>query len=298
MLIATACGMLAGCALPGPQPAPTPFPANYLPTVIHMTAEVIKVATDAASGPTAAPTQTPTEGPTLMPPTSAASATPTAGPAIPLAAIQIRAPGPMSRVVSPLQVQILVVAGDSKRVEVDLFGEDGSLLGRTLRIVAGSAGGDPLTVKIPFEIRAAGENGFIQVSTKDLKGRVQSLSTLEILLLSSGTSQINPAGNTIYERVVLPKLSSGADISGGVLNLEGQVLPYNRQPIIIQLLTNDGKNQWLRVLTTTGTDWQSFDTTVPFRVNAPTPARLYFTQADDVLSTQAYIYSQEILLNP
>jgi hypothetical protein len=121
---------------------------------------------------------------------------------------------------------------------------------------------------------------------------------LKILLLSSGASQINPAGNTIYERVVLPHLKPGADVSGGELQLNGQVLPYNRQPIIIQLMTNDGKNQWLRVLTTTGTDWQTFDTTVPFKVSAPTPARLYFTQADDLLTTQAYIYSHEILLNP
>jgi hypothetical protein len=298
VLIATMCAMLVGCALPDAQPAPTPYPSDYLPTVIHMTAEVIRAATDAAVGPTEAPTQTPTQSATLIPPTLAASPTSTAGPGIPLAAIQIRAPGPMSRVVSPLQIQMLVVAGDSKRVEIDLFGEDGSLLGRTLRVVAASPGGDPLTVKIPFEIRAAGENGFIQISTKDLQGRVQSLSTLQILLLSSGDSQINPAGNTIYERVVLPHLASGADIAGGVLQLEGQVLPYNRQPIIIQLLTNDGKYQWLRVLTTTGTDWQTFDTTLPFKVTAPTPARLYFTQADDVLTTQAYIYSQEILLKP
>ncbi len=204
----------------------------------------------------------------------------------------------MSRVVSPLQVQMMVVAGESKRVEIDLFGEDGSLLGRRVLAVVGSAGGDPLTVKIPFEIRAAGENGFIQVSTDDARGRVQSLTTLQILLLSSGSSQITPAGNTIYERVVLPHLETGADVSGGVVQLDGQVLPYNRQPVVIQLMSTDGKYQWLRVLTTTGTDWQSFSTTVPYRVNAPTPARLYFQQADDVLSTPAYVYSQEILLNP
>ncbi len=204
----------------------------------------------------------------------------------------------MSRIVSPLQVNALVVAGDSKKVEVDLFGEDGSLLGRTLRVVAGSPEGDPLSVKIPFQIRAAGETGYVQVSTKDVKGRVQSLTTLPILLLSSGSSQVNPAGNTIYERVVLPHLAPDADASGGVVELVGQVLPYNRQPIIVELISNDGKNLSLRVLTTTGTDWQSFETTVPYKVDKPTPARLYVHEADDLLSTQAYIYSQPILLNP
>ncbi len=298
LLVAAACALLSGCALPVGSAVPTPYSPAYLPTVIHMTAEAIEAATSAAMGPTQAPSPTPTESATLVPPTSAPSATPTAGPAIPLAQIQIKAPGPMSRVISPLQIQMMVVAGESKRVEIDLFGEDGSLLGRRVLAVVGSAGGDPLSVKIPFEIRAAGENGFIQVSTDDARGRVQSLTTLQILLLSSGSSQITPAGNAIYERVVLPHLETGADVSGGVVQLDGQVLPYNRQPIVIQLMSTDGKYQWLRVLTTTGTDWQSFSTTVPYKVTAPTPARLYFQQADDVLSTPAYVYSQEILLNP
>lgn len=299
MALSIAAGaLLVGCALPGASSGPTPYPAGYIPTVIHMTAEAIQASTQVVASPTAAPTELPTEVPTLVAPTLMASPTPTAGPGIPLAAIQIRAPGPMSRVVSPLQVSLLVVAGDSKKVEVDLFGEDGSLLGRTLRVVVGSPEGDPLTVKIPFEIRAAGETGFIQVSTKDVTGRVQSLTTSQVLLLSSGSSQINPAGNSIYERVVMPDLAADADVSGGVVALVGQVLPYNRQPIIFELISKEGKSLGLRVLTTAGTDWQSFDTTVPYKVDKPTPARLYVHEADDLLSTQAYIYSQAILLNP
>lgn len=289
--------LLSGCIMPDSSSAPTPYPAGYIPTVIYLTAEAIQASTQAVASPTQVPTELATEGPTLIPPTLAPSVTPTAGPGIPLAAIQIRAPGPMSRVVSPLQVNVLVVAGDSKKVEVDLFGEDGSLLGRTLRAVVGSPEGDPLSAKIPFEIRG-NETGFVQVSTKDITGRVQSLATLQVLLLTSGYSQINPPGNTIYERVVLPQLAAAADISGGIVELTGEVLPYNRQPIIVELISNDGKNLGLRVLTTTGTDWQSFDTTVPYKVDKPTPARLYIHQADDLLSTQAYIYSQPILLKP
>lgn len=298
LLTAALCGLFAGCTLPGAQPVPTPYPPGYLPTVIHMTAQAIQSATEAAAVPTAAPALTPTPLATLVPPTAVPSPTSTAGPRIPLAAIQIDAPGPMSRVVSPLQVQMLVMAGDSKRVEVDLFGEDGTRLGRKLLAVVGSPAGDPLTVKIPFEIRAAGENGYIQVSTNDGHGRVQSLTTLQVLLLSSGESQINPPGNTIYERVVLAHLSPGTQIGGGVLGLEGQILPYNRQPVVIQLISDDGKNHWVRVLTTTGTDWQSFNTTVPFKVTVVTPARLFIQQADDLLSTQSYIYSVPIVLTP
>ncbi len=290
--------LLAGCGLPGAVPPPTPYPPGYVPTVIYMTAEAIRAATQASIPPTEPPTQTPTEAATLIPPTAAPSQTPTPGPGIPLAAIQVKAPGPMSRIVSPLQVQVFAIAGDTKKVEIDLFGEDGSLLGRTLRVVGGSPAGDSLSVKIPFEIRAAGETGFVQVSTRNLGGQIQSLITLQVLLLSSGTSQINPAGNTIYERVVFSHLESGAVVSGGVVPLDGLIMPYNRQQVVADLISNDGKNLGTRLIQTAGTDWQSFSTTVPYSVDKPTPARLYVHQADDLLSTPAYIFSQPILLNP
>ncbi len=298
LLIACASALLSGCSLASDSSLPTPYPPGYLPTVIHMTAEAIQAATHAALPATDAPTQTATATATLVPPTAAPSLTPTPGPGVPLAVIQNKAPGPMSRIVSPLQVQVIVVAGDSKRVEIDLFGEDGSLLARTLRVVGGSPEGDPLSVKIPFEIRAAGETGYVQVSTRSTAGRIQALTTLPVLLLSSGSSQINPPGNTIYERVVFGRLTPGTEATGGTVPLEGLVLPYNRQQVVVDLISNAGTNLSTRLITTTGTDWQSFDTTLPYKVDKPTPARIYVHQADDLLSTPAYVYSQPILLNP
>jgi hypothetical protein len=280
--------------MPGTTGAATLYPAGYLPTVIYLTAASIDAATARALPPTATPTTTPN----FIPATSGPSATPTTGPGIPLAAIQIKAPGPMSRVVSPLQVQMLAVAGDSHRMQIDLFGEDGRLLGRTLSAVFGSADGDPLAVKIPFEIRAAGENGFVQVSTKDAHGRVQSLITVRVLLLSSGISQINPPGNTIYEQVVFSNLPTDSDISGGVLPVKGQFMPYSRKPAILSLKGEDGRPISQRVLPVGGTDWQPFSTTLPFKVDKPTPAYLVVEQADDVLDGQAYVYTRALTLNP
>ncbi len=298
LLLAAASGLLSGCALPGAMSAPTPYPEGYIPTVVYLTAEAIQSATHQAAPATKSPPATPTAASTLIPPTAPASETPTAGPAIPLAAIQFRAPGPMSRIVSPLQVSMVVIAGDSKVVEIDLYGEDGSRLFRRLVPVAGSPEGDPVSVKFPFQIRAAGEMGFLQVSTNDAHGRTQSLNTLPVLLLSSGSSQVNPAGNTIYERIVLPDLKPEAEVSGGTFELDGMILPYNRQQVVVDLLSDDGHSLATRLIPTTGTDWQSFDTTIPYKVDKPTPARLYFHQADDILDTPAYIYSQPLLLNP
>ena len=188
LLALSLCGLLTGCALPAAVSAPTPYPPAYLPTVIYLTAQSINATHSAGITPTVTPTLTPQ--PTLDTPRPTTTSTP--GPGIPLAAIQINAPGPMSRIASPVDVHMLAVAGESHKIEVALFGEDGRVLARTVRIVSGYPGGDPLSVKLPFEIRAAGETGTVQISTNDAHGRLQSLNSVRILLLSSGASQVNP----------------------------------------------------------------------------------------------------------
>lgn len=285
---------LPGCVLPGTVSAPTPYPPEYIPTVVYLTALSIDATTRTASPPTVIPTATNT----FIPPTLAPTESPTPGPEVPLAAIQVKSPGPMSRIVTPLQVQVVAIAGESKRVQIDLFGEDGRLLGRSLVAVPGDSEGDLISVKIPFEIRAAGENGYVQVSTKNGRERVQSLITVPILLLSSGESQVNPPGNTIYERVAFANLPPEAEIAGGELEITGEILPFNNSPIIMELISDEGDNLSLRVLNAGGTDWQAVHTTLPFKVSAPTQARLYVHQADDLFHGDVYVYSQLVNLNP
>ncbi len=294
IFIASLAGLSSGCALPGTVGAPTPYPEDYIPTVIYLTAESISATESASITPSTTPTQTFTP----IPPTPIPTDTPTPAPAVPLAAIRIDAPGPGSRIASPLEVRTTAIAGKSRIIEIDLFGEDGRLLGRSVRAVQGYPSGDYLFVKIPFEIRSVAEKGIVQVSAKDGHGRVQSLVSVPVLLISSGASQINPAGNAIYERVTLYKLPPRSEVSGGVLDLEGQYQPVNSQPLIIELISEDGQSLGLRVLTFNGLNPQTFKTTIPYKVSATTQARLFIHQADDVLDGQAYIYSQEITLDP
>ncbi|HET6846501.1 MAG TPA: hypothetical protein VFH29_06675, partial [Anaerolineales bacterium] len=272
----------------------TPYPASYIPTVVYLTARAIDSSTRTASSPTATVTLTPT----FLPPTSAPTLSPTPGPRVPYSAIQVTSPGAMSRIVSPLRVQALAISADSRRIEIGLFGEDGRLLGRSLVAVPGSELGDAISVKIPFEIRAAGETGFVQVSTRDLHGRIQSLITVPLLLLSSGESQVNPAGNMVYERVALSDLPPKSDISGGVMRVSGAILPYNRSPVIMELVSNGGISLSLRLLNVAGADWQSVETTLPYAVENATPARLYIHQADELLGGEGYVFSLPLNLLP
>jgi hypothetical protein len=265
-----------------------------MPTVIYLTAQSINSTLSAAITPTVVPTETPTH----IPPTPAPTSTRTPAPGFSLAAIQINKPGPGSRVVTPLEVQVSAVAGDSKKIDVSLFGEDGRLLAEVIRPVLGSPYGDYLSLKIPFEIRAAAEVGVIRISTKNKAGVLQSLFSERILLLSSGVSQINPAGNSIYERVTLSHLPPNTDVSGGVLALQGQFTPFNQQPVILELISDAGQGLSLRVLNFPNLDLHAFNTTLPYKVSKPTQARLFIHQEDNVLKGPVYIYSQEITLNP
>src|ERR1700752_4164081 len=169
-------GILAGCATPTASPIPTPYPPEYLPTVIALTVDAASVAGTQiaiALTPTSRPTRTrfPTFTPTT-PPTATATDYPWHKPA----AIEIQAPGPMSKVVSPINLRMNIISGESEKVQVDLYGEDGRLLSRTLKTVRTSREGVLQNIKIPFEIRATAEVGRITISTQDKAGRLQALN--------------------------------------------------------------------------------------------------------------------------
>ena len=151
--LAMLCGLLVSCAPASASPVPTLLPESLIPTIIAMTADASR-ATSQALTPTATqetPTATLTPAPTVSFPTQ----TFTPQPHIPLAQVQFLSPGPMSKFISPVQMQLMVVAGESDVIQVDLFGEDGRLLGRKIDRLNRQLSGVYATYKIPFAI--AGE---------------------------------------------------------------------------------------------------------------------------------------------
>jgi len=191
-----------------------------------------------------------------------------------------------------------ILAGASNRVQIDLYGEDGRLLSRILkRNVPTSNNGLLQTAKITFEISAAAEVGRITVSTFDKQGRVQSLNSVHVLLLSSGVSEINPAGNPSEPVGVVEPYGEEA-VAGGILTVRGDVWPFNLQPVIMELIDPNGKSIGLRILTIETINPQKFDTTIPYKISESTVARLTIRQDDDRIPGLSYVYSQEVLLNP
>ena len=298
ILLASLLGLLTACAAPTASPIPTAYPPEYLPTVIAMTAEAANVlGTEVALAltPTVLPSRTPR--PTLSP-TPQPTFTQTTIPGHEPAAIQILAPGPMSKVVSPITLRMNIVVGESEKVQIDLYGEDGRLLTRNVkRGVPPSGKGVPQQIKVPFEIRVAAEVGRLTVSTTDEAGRLQSLNSVRLLLLSSGVNEINPPGNSSEPVGVFIPLEEDL-VSGGVLNLRGDIWPFNLNPVILELVDPDGRSMGLRILNMDHLNPQLFETTLPYKISEPTSARLTIRQDDDRIDGLFYVYSQEVLLNP
>jgi len=303
-IIASLLGLLSACSQSAGSP-PATLPANSLPTVVALTGQAIVATSDFLTA-NVVPTETALPTDTLIPSTPAPSATPTFEPGFTeFAQVRVLSPGPMSSLVSPFNYQVMLISGDSERVQVDLLGEDGRVLQRNLEKVTQAHSGNFRNFRMSFEIRAVSEAGYIRTSTKDDYGRIQALNTMPVLLYSIGSAQINPVGNMIYERVSLDGIKDGDSIVGGVLNLKGRFWPFNDQPVVVELLLQDGKSISSRILQFNGIDPQSFETALPYEVTEPTLVRLTIRQdnplisvSDSELKKYMYVYTTELLLNP
>lgn len=298
LLLASLLGLLAGCASPASTSIPTALPPEFLPTIIAQTAESAnRAATETAFAAFTEiiPTNTPQPTHTFTP---APTLTSTSIPGHKQSAILITAPGPMSKVVSPITLNMDIATGKSKIVQVDLYGEDGRLLTRTLKKnVPTSTQGVLQTFKISFEIHAASELGRITVSTQDEFGRVQSLNSVRVVLLSFGVNEINKPGSP-YEQVRVFNPTLKETPSKGVVNLRMDLWPFNLEPVIAELIDPEGKSLGLRIISVAHLNPQLVETTIPYTISEPVLARLTIRQDDDRIPGLFYLYSQEVSLTP
>lgn len=211
----------------------------------------------------------------------------------------------MSSLISPFILQADIAAGNSGRIQVDLLGEDGRVLQRIIKKLVSNPLGIFQRFEFSYQIRAVTEAGYIRISTRDDLGRMQALNTMPVLLYSVGTAQINPQGNMIYERVAVKGLVEKSNFYAGEVALNGLIWPYNDQPMVVELISAEGKPISARILKMNGIDTQPFETVLPYKVSEPTPARLTFRQdnsllgiSDPELGKLVYVYSIEVILNP
>lgn len=295
--------LLISACLPAQTASPTPLPEGYISTLVALTGQVT-FATASASVPLATATLTPTNLPRDV--TATATMMPTLAPGFnEFAQIRFLSPGPLSSLTSPIDLQAILFAGQRGIVRIELLGGRGRILYRRLEVVPQDPkNGAYYRVILPFEIRAASENGLIRISTNNENNRIQALNTLPVLLNRDGETRITPPGDVIYERISYDGLREKDEISGGVVRLAGRFLQNGDQPLFVELATATGSILSSRILHLDGTGLQPFETNLPYTVLEPTKAWLSVHQDDPNLPVDpdlgqlVYLNTMELTLLP
>jgi hypothetical protein len=258
-------------------------------------------ATLAALGPSPTPTNTTTPTATLLPVLPSATPTPLSTAGVPNAAIQFRSPGPMSRVVSPLQVRANVQPGPDGRVRLELMGEDGRLLVRKIINYGQTQGWVFVSDALDFEISAAAETARLVISTYDTHSRLYALRAVDVILLSMGEDDLNPPGGD-QESVMIQEPLPNKLIQGSTLFVNGLTSLSPEVPLLIELVTTQGKVVGYRlagISPDTEGGYLPFSAEIPYQVDAPTWARLTIRQeSSGRIPGMVYATSLEVLLSP
>lgn len=303
-------------AVPAPALQPSPAPETPAPAL----AESLPTVTFVPSNePTLSPTFTLTPivepfTPTPPPLTPTATSrwrrtwTPSPTPTITLTPtldvttrIQLRivSPGPLSKVISPIEFVAHISPDYTGLTRVELIGEDGrELYRKVFRTYSNVGYFTRVDEKVTFELKGAAEIARLQISTYDPQGNMLAYNSVRLILLSTGENQFTPP-YPAQDRIGL-RLKREAEISGGTLNLQGEINPINDTPLIIELFDSEGRMVGSRLLQLAPADgkFQIFTTTIPYQVTQRTPVRLVLRQSDDRISGLAYLYSLPIFLSP
>ncbi|MCD6400872.1 MAG: hypothetical protein J7L73_02980 [Anaerolineales bacterium] len=313
--------LLASCAnfIATPD-LPTLIPEAELPTIIAQTAQALVPPTNAPD--LATPTRT---QPSSITPTKDAGQSQSATPSItltpvptkntpqplgtaespaieiPYAKIQIIRPGPLSKIVSPIKVQVFLSPGEGKRIQMELIGEDGRLMYRKVfRYAVPPATLINLFKDIDFEINGVAETARLVVSTYDAHGRIQALASEDLILLSMGDSDINPPGD-LLENIVIQQPEPKQLIQGGKIIVAGLVRTLSDQPLVIELINENGGVVGSRLAAISQDEeggHRLFAAEVPYQVSTPTWVRITVTEHGERLPGTIHISTIEALLSP
>ena len=214
-------------------PQVLPAPSLAVLPVASLTPFLESLATETLT-PTSAPlTIDPTyfNFPTVVP-------TPTLDPSLIL--LRIVSPGPMSKVVSPIEFIVHVAPDYTGTTRIELIGEDGVELYRKIFKTYSNIGYyTRIDEKIQYEIQGAAEIARLQISTLDSDGRVQAFNSVRLLLQAVGENEFTPS-YAVQDRILLRNPARDDQASGGDLQVAGEFQPANDQPVVLELIDEQG----------------------------------------------------------
>jgi len=305
--------LLAACSGMPLSSAPTALPTEFLPTVIALTLEASRPTRQVQASQTASEMEPPTAAvetatPTLtaipatstLPPTATQS--PSDQPEIPNAQIQMRMPGQLSKVTSPITIHAYLKPGNDGVVQVELLGEDRRVLTRQIVTLpwVDRYGRSTLYIKLEYEIPAAAEAGRLVISTTDEFGRLNAVNSTSLILMSLGEADLVPPPDLLTQ-IFIQLPSPRTLIQGKNLLVHGFARPVSDDYLLLQLVGEDGNILGKRVtnLETPGDNgYGSFTAEVSYQVSEATPALLVVWMGEGSLSNIVHLSSVEVLLGP
>jgi hypothetical protein len=308
--------VLAPTGTPTLSPTPVPDTPTAIPTdtaapepsaTISITPWVQDTATPGPS-PTVTRTPTRTRVPTrtrapTRTPTITLTPTITNTPTPPPPVVNLIRPGLLSKVLSPIQMEMYLTVGGDGKATIELIGEDGRVIAHQTKNYGLDHIGKRvwLAPELPFEIEAAAETARLQVSTQDLYGRMEALSSVDIVLLAVGRSEINPQV-TDQEPYLIRQPEADTVVSGGLLVITGLARPVNDSPVLIDLVTEENlviASGQVTVPPPTGLlSHTPFTVEIAYQVNGPTPVRLVIRQEGSRIAGNVALASDLIQLYP
>ncbi len=320
LVIVICAGVSSGCSsVMPPLDLPTLIPTEDWPTAIALTSQALISQADAITPtpqverpeenhtptienmPAVTTTPTPTLTSTPAHFEDESVATPSKPFELPFADIQFIKPGALSKVVSPIDLHVYLLPGDNGRARVELFGEDGRLMYRKLFVFGGS--GDiqtNLRAEIEFEIKGVAETASLVISVDDAYGRIKARASQELILLSLGDSDINPSGD-LLEPIIIQEPQPKVLVQGGALIVSGLVRTASTQPLLVELVTTDGRvigNRLAGIAPEPKDGHRLFAAEVPYVVYSPTWVRVTVSEWSNKLSAPFQLTSVEVLLAP
>ncbi|MBN2550939.1 MAG: hypothetical protein JXB15_17380 [Anaerolineales bacterium] len=302
--------------------SPTPRLASSTATKTQTKLAITKTPTSKATRtktPSATHTQTVTEilapestpEPTLEPTESQAAAltptllstppTATPLPETPEGRIQIFRYGELSLVTSPIQVSAKLTSQVGKVVRVELYGEDGRMLARQVKIfgtLPWQVGN--VNTTLDFEISGAAETGRLVISVEDVFGRLIDVNSVNLILLSTGVTELNPP-TAVNQKIVIQEPAPKALIQGGLVYVAGLAQPNKDLPLRVALIAEDGRVLGQRlagVSIPVPGGYGFFAAEVPYTVAAATEVLLVVYEEGQPVSDITYLSSTIILISP
>lgn len=262
-------------------------------------------ATQATPTPTTAPeteAPPPTEAPEATATSPEPSPTADGGPdELPEEAILILAPGPGSRVVSPVVVRGEADPTFEQNLVVRLLTADGDPVAQTPTTIQADVGQrGPFEAELAFEV-AEEQQGFLQVYASSARdGGTTHLASAGVTFAPSGAADIVPV-EPHDERIAIFQPANNAVVSGGTAHVEGFALASFEQTLVVEVQDAAGNVVGSEAVIVQAPDLGEpgpFSAEVPYEVETAGPGRIVARDPSPAFGGDAHLTSVEIMLEP